>query len=288
MVDINNYLSDRKELVDRALKEYFPPENPFFDVMFYSLETGKRIRPILALASYEACEGSKTDDIMPIACGLEMIHTYSLIHDDLPSMDNDDFRRGKPTAHKRFGEAMAILSGDGLYAYAFELFARGSNLINERYHVIRTVSEAVGPKGIVYGQVLDVADHGAADPKILRKIHYNKTAKFICAPIVCGAIMARAPDKTVKVLERAGVFMGLLFQYTDDILDVIGEKNKLGKTPGKDEHAGKLTATRVYGLEGARFRARRYADLTRELFAGLGPKFDVFQHITGFVLDRSF
>lgn len=288
MVEIDKYLSDRKELVDRALKEYFSPENPFFRVMFYSLETGKRIRPILALASYEACGGIRMEDIMPIACGLEMIHTYSLIHDDLPAMDNDDLRRGKPTAHREFGEALAILSGDGLYAYAFELFAQGRDLIKERYRVIQIVSEAVGPKGIVYGQVLDIADHPAADPKILRQIHRNKTAKFICAPIICGAIMARAPQPTVQTLERAGTLMGVLFQYTDDILDVVGEKDRLGKTPGKDEHAGKLTAPRVYGLDGARFRARRYADRCRGLFAGLGSEFDIFQHITGFVLDRTF
>jgi geranylgeranyl diphosphate synthase type II len=288
MVDINKYLSEKKELVDRALQQYFPSDNPFFGVMYYSLATGKRIRPILALASYQAGGGRDLDEVMPIACGLEMIHTYSLIHDDLPAMDNDDFRRGKPTAHKKFGEAQAILSGDGLYAYAFELFSRGTDLIPERYRVIQTVSEAVGPEGIVYGQVLDVEEHPDPDPKTLRKIHLNKTAKFISAPIQCGAIMARAPERLIKVLGRAGIYLGILFQYTDDILDVVGEKEKLGKTPGKDKSAGKLTATRVYGLDGARFRARRFAALAKRLFATLGGDFIIFQQLTDFVLNRSF
>jgi len=288
MVDINRYLAEKKDLVDRALQKYFPPDHPFFSVMLYSLETGKRIRPILTLASFEALGGENLEDIMPVACGMELIHTYSLIHDDLPAMDNDDFRRGKPTAHKQFGEALAILSGDGLYAYAFELFSLGSNLIEERYRVIQTVSEAVGPKGIVYGQVLDMEDHSTADPKTLRKIHYNKTAKFICAPIKCGAIMARAPAKTIKVLERAGIYLGVLFQYTDDILDVVGEKEQLGKTPGKDKSSGKLTAPLVYGLPGARYRARRYAELAKASFTSLGDKFNIFNSITDFVLNRSY
>jgi len=288
MLDINKYLSEKKDLVDRALQKYFPPEPPFFGVMHYSLETGKRIRPILALATYEALGGKNLEDIMPVACALELIHTYSLIHDDLPAMDNDDFRRGKPTAHKQYGEALAILSGDGLYAYAFELLARGGNLIYERYRVIQTVSAAVGPKGIVYGQVLDIAEHPTPDPRTLRRIHFNKTAKYICAPIKCGAIMARAPETAIQVLERAGVYLGMLFQYTDDILDVVGEKEKLGKTPGKDKSSGKLTAARVYGLPGARFRARRYAEKARRLFGGLGPEFDILEQITDFVLNRSF
>jgi geranylgeranyl diphosphate synthase type II len=288
MADINKYLAEKKDLVDRVLQKYFPPEPPFFGVMFYSLETGKRIRPILTLATYEALGGKNLEEIMPVACALELIHTYSLIHDDLPAMDNDDFRRGKPTAHKQFGEALAILSGDGLYAYAFELLAQGSNLINERYRVIQTVSAAVGPKGIVYGQVLDIEDHHSADPRTLRRIHFNKTAKFICAPIKCGAIMARAPESTIRVLEWAGVYLGMLFQYTDDILDVVGKKEELGKTPGKDLSAGKLTAARVYGLPGARFRARRYAEKARGLFAGLGSGFAILEQITDFVLNRSF
>lgn len=288
MVDIKYYLSEKKTLVDRALRGFFPDENPLFKVMFYSLETGKRIRPILALTSYEACGGTRIEEIMPIACGLELIHTYSLIHDDLPSMDNDDFRRGRPTAHKEFGEALAILSGDGLFAYAFELMSSGPGSAADYLRVINVVSRAVGPAGIVYGQTLDIENHPSSDPLVLRRIHLNKTAKFICAPILCGAIMAGADAATMQILETAGIYLGILFQYTDDILDVIGEKEKLGKTPGKDLSSGKLTATRVYGLDGARFRCQRYADHAQRLFGRLGSDFNIFIQLTDFILTRSF
>ncbi|MEO0184626.1 MAG: polyprenyl synthetase family protein, partial [candidate division WOR-3 bacterium] len=153
-MNINEYLAEKKLLVDRALRKYFSNNNAFFEVMYYSLDRGKRVRPILAIASYEAGGGKNIEEIIGIACGLELIHTYSLIHDDLPAMDNDDFRRGKESAHKKFGEALAVLSGDGLFAYAFELFTESQNYIAQRLRIIKEVSETVGPKGIVYGQVL--------------------------------------------------------------------------------------------------------------------------------------
>jgi geranylgeranyl diphosphate synthase type II len=274
--------------VDSALGQYFTGKNPFFDVMYYSLDTGKRIRPILAIASFEACGGRDIGKIMPIACGLELIHTYSLIHDDLPAMDNDDFRRGKESSHKKYGEAMAVLSGDGLFAYAFELFTEGNDQIAEKYAVIRAISEAVGPRGIVYGQVLDIAGTKEPGPKVLRQIHLNKTAKFIALSLQVGAIMAKAREDLVKDLSQTGLYLGILFQYTDDILDVVGEKEKLGKTPRKDASAGKLTAPGIYGLAGATFRARRYAELVKSRFARLGQKFEVFIQLTDFLLKRTF
>lgn len=288
-MDIIEYLTKKKVLVDNGLKKYFTNSNPFFEVMYYSIEQGKRIRPILAIASFEASGGAELDKILPIACGLELIHTYSLIHDDLPSMDNDDFRRGRKSAHKKFGEAMAILSGDGLFAYAYELFTKGDDLINEKYAALRAISEAVGPRGIVYGQVLDInKNNNKPNPKILRKIHLNKTAKFIAASIEIGAIMACASKEQIVSLYDAGIYLGILFQYTDDILDVIGKKDKLGKTPGKDQVSGKLTAPRVYGLDGAKFRACRYAALAKKKFSQLGDTFNIFNQITDFVLNRSF
>ncbi len=166
--------------------------------------------------------------------------------------------------------------------------SRGPGAVTDRLRVIQTVSRAVGPSGIVLGQILDIEDHPSIDHRTLRRIHLNKTAKFISAPILCGAIMAEAGDATLAVLERAGLYLGILFQYTDDILDVVGDKDKLGKTPGKDESAGKLTAVRVYGLEGARFRSRCYAERANRLFAGLGSGFNIFQQITDFILTRSF
>jgi len=287
-MDMNDYLAEKKLLVDKALKKYFSDDNPFFEVMYYSLDRGKRIRPILAIVSYEANGGKEVDKIMGIACGLELIHTYSLIHDDLPAMDNDDYRRGKESAHKRFGEALAVLSGDGLFAYAFKLFTESEDRIPQRFRIIRAISETVGPKGIVYGQVLDIQNHKESNPKTLRQIHLNKTAKFIALSIKVGAIMANAPEEHIKTLHQAGLYLGILFQYTDDILDVTGKKERLGKTPQKDILQEKLTAPRIYGLEGARFRAQKYAMLAKNRFHHLGKNFEIFNKITDFVLHRTF
>jgi len=286
-IDIISYLQSKKELVDAALLKFFSDRNPFFDVMYYSVGSGKRIRPILAIASYESSGGRNIDEIMPIACGLELIHTYSLIHDDLPAMDNDDFRRGKASAHRKYDEATAILSGDGLFAYAFELFSMGDNS-PERLQVISTVSEAVGPKGVVYGQVLDIAESQEPCPQTLRRIHMNKTAKFIAVSMKVGAIMARMSKIRLSALYDAGIYLGMLFQYTDDILDVVGKKGELGKTPGKDEASGKITAPAVYGIEGARFRAGRYAALAKQRLSFLGAEFNVLAKLTDFVLNRTY
>lgn len=286
--DIAKYLADQKVRVDNALEKYFADGNPLFRIMHYSVDRGKRIRPILAITSFTACGGKEIGSIMPIACGLELIHTYSLIHDDLPSMDNDDLRRGKPSAHKKFGEAMAILSGDGLCAYAFELFTQGNDLMEEKYAVVQSLSEVIGPNGIVYGQVLDIAEQQVRIPHSLRLIHYNKTAKFIAVSLKCGAIMAQASQKMIDALFSAGVYLGMLFQYTDDILDVVGEKSALGKTPGKDSTAGKLTAPVLYGLDGARFRAQRYTQLAQNRFTALGERFDVLSDIVAFILKRTY
>lgn len=287
IIAVNEYLANKKRLVDEALRDFFSQKNSLFDVMYYSVDSGKRIRPILAIAGYEVCGGEDTGVIMPVACGLELIHTYSLIHDDLPAMDNDDFRRGKASAHKKFDEATAILSGDGLFAYAFELFCKGDSHASERLEVIRSVSQAVGPKGVVYGQMLDISDM-KRQPNMLRNIHLNKTAKFIAVAIKVGAIMACAKKTVVDKLYRAGLCLGMLFQYTDDILDVVGKKSDLGKTPGKDQASGKLTAPAVYGLGGARFRAQRYADRAKSRFRELGSEFEFFCEMTDFVLNRSF
>jgi len=286
--DISKALTEYKTLVDRALSGYFSGKNEFFDVMQYSLDGGKRIRPILAITTYEACGGTDRETILPIACGLELIHTYSLIHDDLPSMDNDDTRRGKASAHKRYGEATAILAGDGLFAYAFELFVQGSGSAAQKNAVIAHVSEAVGPEGVVYGQVLDTTGPAAASPKALRRIHLNKTAKFIAASVTCGAIMGSASHEQTDILHDAGIYLGMLFQYTDDILDITGRKEKLGKTPGKDAAAGKLTATALYGLDGARFRAQRYAQRAAGRFLSCGKEFHLLAEITDFVLKRTY
>ena len=285
--NIIEYLKSKKELVDAALEKYFANKNPFFKTMYYSVDSGKRIRPILAIAGYEANKGCDIGTIMPIACGLELIHTYSLIHDDLPAMDNDDFRRGKASAHKQYSEAMAILSGDGLFAYAFELISQGA-ASDEKLMVINAISEAVGPSGVVYGQVLDINEDAEPGPKMLRQIHLNKTAKFIAVSLKVGAIMARAAADRIVEMYQAGIYLGMLFQYTDDILDVVGKKTELGKTPGKDQARGKITAPAIYAVEGARFRAARYAALARQRFRIFGSDFNTLVELTDFVLNRTY
>jgi geranylgeranyl diphosphate synthase type II len=285
--NIEKYLKIKKKLVDAALEKYFANKNPFFNTMYYSVDSGKRIRPILAIASYEANKGRDIEAIMPVACGLELIHTYSLIHDDLPAMDNDDFRRGKASAHKQYNEAIAILSGDGLFAYAFELFSAGETSA-EKLLVINAVSEVVGPNGVVYGQVLDISEKEKPHAKMLRRIHFNKTAKFIAVSLKVGAIMACAAPDRIASLYQAGVCLGMLFQYTDDILDVVGKKGELGKTPGKDQASGKVTGPGIYGIEGARFRAERYAALARQKFLRFGNDFSILVGLTDFVLNRTY
>lgn len=287
-VDIVLYLKENKALVDSALKEFFPETNPLFPIMRYSIEGGKRIRPILAITAYQAAGGKDVHEVLPSACGLELIHTYSLIHDDLPCMDNDDYRRGRASSHKKFGEAQAILAGDGLFAYAFELFAHGDAHAPEKRLVIQTVSEAVGPKGVVYGQLIDINGKKGMNPRTLRTIHAHKTAKFIAVSVVVGAILARSSHSVQETLKKGGLYMGMLFQYTDDILDVVGEKKKLGKTPGKDSRTGKLTASTLYGLASARFRAQRYADRAIEQFNALGAHYALLSQLTTFILNRTF
>lgn len=285
-IDVTDYLTEKKALVDAALRSFFEEKNPLFDIMYYSVDSGKRIRPILAIASYEANGGRDVESVMGVACALELIHTYSLIHDDLPAMDDDDLRRGKPSSHKKYGEAVAILAGDGLFSYAYELMSRGTELASEKLAAVRAVSEAVGPSGVVYGQLLDIGGLERS-PKTLRQIHLNKTAKFIAVAVKVGALMARAPQSRIERLHEAGLCLGMLFQYTDDILDVVGKERELGKTVGKDEARGKITAPAVYGLAGARFRAQRYTALTRQKFGALGPDFDIFCKLTDFVMHRT-
>ncbi len=224
--------------------------------MRYSLlNGGKRMRPIIALTVCEAL-GGKGYDALPAACGLEMIHTYSLIHDDLPAMDDDDFRRGKPSNHKAFDEATAILAGDALQAAAYEVIARRTPDPALAARLVLELATAAGAVGMVGGQQLDLAT--TAD---VREIHERKTAALIAAAARMGAMAARASPTVLARLTRYGRALGLAFQIVDDILDVSGSARELGKTPGKDLQQGKKTYPAVFGLEESRGRA---AALIRE------------------------
>jgi geranylgeranyl diphosphate synthase type II len=231
--------------------------------MRYSLFAGgKRLRPILCLAAAEACRG-KINDALPLACALECIHTYSLVHDDLPSMDNDDFRRGRPTCHKVFGDGIAVLAGDALLTIAFEIVSRAKT--NRRYDMsglLREVAVAAGSEKLIAGQVADLEAEGRkVKRRELQFIHENKTAAILRTSVRLGAMSANADTKKLSAITHFGQRLGLAFQVIDDILDVTQTSEILGKSAGKDVAARKATYPAVIGLEKSRIEARR---LTRE------------------------
>jgi geranylgeranyl diphosphate synthase type II len=278
--DLETWLASRRQAVDAALERWLPmaPAAPagVCEPMRYSVFAGgKRLRPILVLAAAEAAgartglsEGDAQALALPAACAVELIHTYSLVHDDLPAMDNDTLRRGRPTAHVVFGEGMAILSGDGLLTEAFALLAREPagplavpthELAARKLHTIRVIAEAAGPIGMVGGQAIDlqaaIEDVMPLDASALQAMHKRKTGALIRGSASAGAIMAGATGALLDAVERYAEHLGLAFQIVDDILDVEGVSADLGKTAGKDAAAGKPTYPALFGLE----RSRRLA-----------------------------
>jgi geranylgeranyl diphosphate synthase, type II len=275
-MDIKPYLTEKRELVDSYLKVYFDrPSLPsiLHDALKYSLFAGgKRIRPILAMASYEAC-GGRAADIIPQAAALELIHTYSLIHDDLPAMDDDDLRRGKPTNHKVFGEAMAILAGDALLTEAFSMLTSMDRLLHfsretlsgqpgkkitqsSLMKTVREVAFSSGMHGMVGGQAEDIlSEDSVPDLQTLEFIHRHKTAALIAAAVKMGPILACSGKKILKAMTVYGENVGLAFQIIDDILDIEGSTEELGKPAGSDRRKKKMTYPALFGVEGARQKA---------------------------------
>ena len=232
---------------------YIPEK--LYEAMDYSLSAGgKRLRPVLLLAACDTL-GGNLEEALPFACALEMIHTYSLIHDDLPAMDNDDLRRGRPTNHKVYGEGMAILAGDGLLSAAMELMLRSAVRMGDLRGVraAEAIARRAGVTGMVAGQVMDVTGEGS-EPTLEKVdyIHRHKTADLLTAPIEAGFILSGADDAAVAAGCEYGVNLGLAFQMVDDLLDVEGDAATLGKTPGKDAAEGKLTWVAVKGIENTR------------------------------------
>jgi geranylgeranyl diphosphate synthase, type II len=272
---LKEYLAERKALVDRALDDTLPPGTGdpalIFEAVRYSVFAGgKRLRPILCMAAAEAV-GGKKESVLPAACALEMIHTYSLIHDDLPAMDNDDFRRGKPTSHKVFGEGMAVLAGDALLTEAFRVLCdreRMPGIPPERIlQVSREIAEAAGFSGMVGGQVKDLLAEGEElDLKSLCAIHRLKTGALILASLRSGAILAGAGEAPLAQLSDYGWRIGLAFQIVDDILNVEGDPELLGKGTGSDAARGKVTFPALLGVEASRDRAK---ELVREALVSL-------------------
>ncbi len=266
-MEIKEYLNKQRLVVEKGLDDYFPsPTGEFVDhikAMRYSLEAGgKRVRPILCLAAADAVSkaGCIKVDILPIACALECIHTYSLIHDDLPAMDNDDLRRGKATSHILFGEAAAILAGDGLLTWAFDLLSNtkhGNLSAKKRLRIISIIARAAGSFGMVGGQALDIASENTRFPfATLQTIHRNKTGALITASILAGAVGAGAKKEQFMALEQYGNQIGLAFQIVDDLLNATSTTEQLGKAAGSDEKLGKATYPAYFGIEETRKKAK--------------------------------
>ncbi len=293
-MQLASYLMSRQKEIDRTLDRLLPkatiPPATIHKAMRYSLFAGgKRLRPILCLAAAEACDG-KMKDALPLACALECIHTYSLVHDDLPSMDNDDFRRGRPTCHKVFGNGIAVLAGDGLLTIAFEIAAQAKE--TRRYdlrEMIRELSDAASSRKLIAGQVADLEAEGKKVTRDeLRFIHENKTAAILTTSVRLGAMSANANKKQLAAITAFGRALGLAFQVIDDILDVTQTSEKLGKSAGKDIAARKATYPSVIGLEKSRVEAQR---LTRKAHAALdvfGAKAARLHALANYLLERDY
>lgn len=294
-VTLKEYLARQKTEVDGMLEALIPDETIYppeiFRAVRYSLFAGgKRIRPILCLAATEAV-GGKPESSLPVACAIEMIHTYSLIHDDLPAMDNDDYRRGRLTSHKVFGEDLAILAGDALLTEAFQVMTRrevAAVLPPDRLlQVVREIAEAAGWFGMVGGQVLDVQSEGqTVAPETLYAIHRMKTGAMILVSLRTGAILAGAEEEALAALSDYGRQIGLAFQIADDILNVEGDKALLGKGTGSDAARGKVTFPLLLGLEASRSRAEELVKGAIEALAPFDEKAEPLRWIARYILER--
>ncbi len=264
-INIDQYIEQEKRLFEMELNNILQEKNipkSLLASMSYSLFAGgKRLRPILLLASYNTFAANK-EKVLKTAAALEMIHTYSLVHDDLPAMDDDDYRRGKLTNHKKFDEATAILAGDALLTYAFELIANDDLLNeNEKVFIISSLATASGPEGMVAGQILDMeGETKSLTLEELETIHVLKTGRLINFAIISGAFLANASDEQLKHLEEFAYYLGLIFQVQDDILDVIGDPEKIGKPIGSDVSNDKSTYPNLLGLDGAQVQKEKYVE----------------------------
>jgi geranylgeranyl diphosphate synthase type II len=295
-MDIAIYLKEKRALVDNFLKTYLSSDlfpALLSDPMAYSLFAGgKRIRPVLAIAAHEACGGT-AEEVLPYASALELVHTYSLIHYDLPAMDNDDLRRGKPTSHKVYGEGMAILAGDALLTEAFYLL---SSLSHSRstirsgavLKIVREIAMAAGAHGMVAGQAEDILAEGTArDADHLTFIHAHKTGALITASVRMGAILANAGKRNLASLTRYGENIGFAFQIVDDILDIRGNPAELGKSIGSDERKKKLTYPGLYGIEHSLTRAGELVDRALVSLRGFSSAADPLRDIARYLLRRT-
>ncbi|MBI4847327.1 MAG: polyprenyl synthetase family protein [Nitrospirae bacterium] len=293
-MNLDLYLKEKKRLVDSFLKKYAAsqkkqkdcPEQLSEAINYSLMAGGKRIRPILAISSYEAV-GGRSNNILPVASSIEFIHTYSLIHDDLPAMDNDDFRRNKPTAHKAFGEATAILAGDALLTDAFNIISNTDADPVKLISVIRELAHASGPEGMVGGQTVDILLEGKkVKEDDIVYIHTHKTGALIRGSVRIGAIMAGSSPEKLAALTEYGEKTGLAFQVVDDILDITGTKEELGKTAGSDKAKGKNTYPSTFGMKKSREIARRLVNDSVKALKCFDSKADPLREIALYILSR--
>lgn len=297
-MELTSYLDQQTARVDQALDHFLPAEikmpHLLHKAMRYSIFAGgKRIRPVLLLAACEAVSVD-SDVAIPAACAMEMIHTYSLIHDDLPAMDDDDFRRGRPTNHKEFGEANAILAGDALLTEAFRLLSSpvaGSGVAPEvQLKVTHIIARAAGSAGMVGGQIVDMESEGGnteIDLPTLEYIHTHKTGALIKASIEAGALLGGAEEAEFKALSRYGELAGLAFQIADDILDVVGDQAVLGKDVGSDEARGKATYVSLLGVTEAQNRADELRSMALQTLDGFGDNAEPLRQIVNYIVERA-
>jgi geranylgeranyl diphosphate synthase type II len=309
---LGRYLEQAAGRIEAALSGYLPEANADSEdvcpprlaaAMRYGvLGGGKRLRPVLCLMAAEAC-GASAEAALPAACALEMVHSYSLIHDDLPSMDDDDLRRGRRTCHREFDEATAILAGDGLLTLAFGVIARDVRPVGAALRCVAILAEAAGPSGMVAGQMADLQAERRTEAwnegwhkgtvvettatlAALEAIHRRKTGALLRAPLRMGAVIAGASEAFIEALDHYGKAVGLAFQIVDDLLDVQGDETKLGKRVGKDSELGKWTYPRFLGIDGSRRHARQLADEARAALQPIGPRGELLRDLALALLER--
>ena len=295
MFDLNTYIKNKNKQINVTLEKILhgsQPSEPIIEAMKYSLMAGgKRIRPVLCLASAEAVGGNPLA-ALPAACALEMVHTYSLIHDDLPAMDNDDLRRGKPTCHVAFDEATAILAGDALLTLAFQVLSSarvtGENQASGWLKVIQMISTAAGYQGMIRGQMLDMAAEGQhLTVDELKSMHALKTGALIEASLLCGALLANGRKHQMEILKSYARNIGLAFQVTDDILNVEGNPEEMGKAVGTDQLRGKNTYPSILGIDSSRRFAEKLVDKALEALEVFDIRAEPLRALATYIIERN-
>jgi geranylgeranyl diphosphate synthase type II len=293
---LKDYLAARKGMIDDALNLFLPGPDDYppliFQAVRYSLFAGgKRLRPVLCLASAEAV-GGDIPTVLPVACALEMIHTYSLIHDDLPAMDDDDMRRGRPTSHRVFGEAAAVLAGDALLTEAFSLMSArdliGRTAAERLLQAIHEIAEAAGFRGMIGGQIVDIqSERQPPAPETLDYIHAHKTGALILASVRAGALLSGAGAESLEALSAYGRHAGLAFQIADDILNVEGDRSILGKDTGSDAKRGKMTFPGLWGLDASRAKTAELVGQALSAIRHFGDRAEPLRAIARYMIERN-